>query len=279
MADTAAQVRANVPARLVTEVKAHIVPHCATHRSLRAYSIRVAPPPGVTIDRAQSKPSMPKTVRVPEAFAPLFDQAEEYVEDYFSRLTKDPGKGTIHVEGERYLLVRAASLTRGFPELMGDVLGPETAMRFWYRVARVIGREDARAFSQARNLADGPARLSTGPVHFAYTGWARVEIDDRSRPAPDDSYYLEYTHPNTFESETWQKSGKLAEAPVCVFSAGYSAGWCSESFGVEVHAREVTCVAAGGRECRFVMCPSDKLTHYANEVIARLYAERVRPPG
>ena len=212
---------------------------------------------------------MPTTVRVPPAFAPLFDEAERYVTEAFSRFERNPLRGTIHVGDERYVLVRAASLTTGFLEVMRDLIGDEEALKFWYRMARVIGREDARAFCEARNLTDGPARLSTGPVLFAHAGWARVEIDDRSRPAPDASYYLEYTHPNTCESETWLRKETKATRPVCVFSAGYSAGWCSESFGLEVDAREVTCLATGQAECRFVMAPWDKLDEYQREVLAR----------
>ena len=213
--------------------------------------------------------AMPTTVRVPLQFAKLFEDAETYVREHFSAIKMLPERGTIHVGDQRYVLVRAESLTMGFLEVMRDLIGEEEALKFWYRMARVIGREDAQAFCAARKLVDGPARLSTGPVHFASTGWARVEIDDRSRLASDDSYYLEYTHPNTFESETWTKAGKEATRPVCVFSAGYSAGWCSESFHLEVHAREVTCVAAGGKECRFVMCPFERLDSHARDVLAR----------
>jgi predicted hydrocarbon binding protein len=212
---------------------------------------------------------MPTTVRVPEPFTGLFDQAETYVRNHFDKLVRAPEKGTIRVGDERYVLIRAASLTTGFLEVMRDLIGEEEALKFWYRMARVIGREDSRAFCAARNLTDGPARLSTGPVHFAFTGWARVEIDDRSRPSSDDSYYLEYTHPNTFESESWARSGKVAPRPVCVFSAGYSAGWCSEAFNLEVHAREVRCTAAGEGECRFVMSPWDRLEGYVADVRAR----------
>ncbi len=212
---------------------------------------------------------MPVTVRVPEAFVGLFDQAEKYVREHFEHMHREPERGTIHVGDERYVLIRAASLTTGFMEVMRDVIGEEEALRFWYRIARVIGRDDARAFCAARGLTDGPSRLSTGPVHFAYAGWARVEIDDRSAPASDETYYLEYTHPNTFESESWIKSGKRADKPVCVFSAGYSAGWCSEAFLLEVHGREVSCVAAGDRECRFVMAPWDRLDGYAAKVRER----------
>src|SRR5690348_4612294 len=97
---------------------------------------------------------MPTTARVPEPFIPLFDAAESYVRAHFDRLDRNPERGTIHVDGQRYVLVRAASLTTGFIEVMRDVIGEEEALKFWYRMARVIGRDDARAFCEARNLTD-----------------------------------------------------------------------------------------------------------------------------
>jgi predicted hydrocarbon binding protein len=212
---------------------------------------------------------MPTTVRVPDALAGLFDQAEAYVQQYFRHIERRPEEGTIHVGDQRYVFVRAASLATGFYEVMRDLIGEEEALKFWYRMARIIGREDSRAFCAERGLTDPVARLSIGPVHFAFTGWARVEIDDRSRPTADDTYFLEYTHPNTFESESWAHAGRRAKVPVCVFSAGYSAGWCSEAFGLELHAREVRCTAAGGGECRFVMGEWDKLDGYAADALAR----------
>lgn len=213
---------------------------------------------------------MPTTVRVPAPFEPLFDEAEAYVKSAFDGLRRTPEQGTIHVGDERYVLVRAASLTTGFLSVMKDLIGEAEALKFWYRMARVIGAEDARAFCLERGVVGGPARLSTGPVHFAYAGWARVEIDDRSNPAPDDTYYLEYTHPNTFESEAWLRRGERAVQPICAFSAGYSAGWCSEAFLVEVHAREIACVGAGHSECRFIMAPWDHLDRHEAAYHARI---------
>lgn len=216
-----------------------------------------------------------KTVRVPDAFEDLFASAERFVAEHFEHLRRAPEEGTIRVGDDRYILVRAKSLTTGFLETMRDLIGEHEALKFWYRMARVIGRDDARAFCDVRKVTDSLARLSTGPVHFAYTGWARVEIADSSRPASDDSYYLEYTHPNTFESESWLAAEREATQPVCVFSAGYSAGWCTESFGVEVHAREISCVAAGHPECRFIMAPREKLDAYEHDLRSRL----ARPRG
>lgn len=213
---------------------------------------------------------MATTVRVPQAFEPLFNEAERYVRASFDQLRRSPEEGTIHVGDERYVLVRAASLTTGFLSVMKDLIGEEEALKFWYQMARVIGAEDARAFCELRGLEDPPARLSIGPVHFAFAGWARVEIDDRSTPAADSSFYIEYTHPNTFESESWRKRGEISSRPVCAFSAGYSAGWCSEAFRLELHAREISCVAAGDPECRFVMSPWASLDAHEADARARI---------
>lgn len=72
---------------------------------------------------------MPTTVRVPDAFIPLFDQAERYVREHFDKLDRRPEQGTIHVGDERYVLVRAASLTTGFLDVMRDLIGEARVVR------------------------------------------------------------------------------------------------------------------------------------------------------
>ena len=59
-----------------------------------------------------------RTVRVPEAMAPLFAKAEEVVSAYFEERQDVPETGTIEIFGERYILVRAAS-RRGLAEEAG----------------------------------------------------------------------------------------------------------------------------------------------------------------
>ncbi|MBU6996542.1 MAG: hypothetical protein HXS41_15365 [Theionarchaea archaeon] len=41
--------------------------------------------------------------------------------------------------------------------------------------------------------------------------------------------------------------------PICHINAGYSVGWCGESFGVPLEAREITCRAQGDEKCTFLM--------------------------
>lgn len=209
---------------------------------------------------------MLKSVRVPEHFVSPFQKAEEYVESLFSDFNRKPEKGTLHIGGQRYVLLRCESLYLSWFDAMADSFGEETARQFVYNTAREIGRSDSADFSKRLNVVDGVERLSSGPVHFAHAGWAFVDILADSKPAMDDSYYLHYNHPNTFEAEVVVKKKTKMDKCACLFSAGYSAGWCSDAFKVEVHARELRCIAKGDEVCEFIMAPASRLDEHENRV-------------
>ena len=135
---------------------------------------------------------------------------------------------------------------------------------FLFDIAHVIGMNDAKNFHQKMNLVDPIAKLSAGPVHFAYSGWAYVDIKPESTPSPDDNFYLIYDHPFSFESDSWIRSGKKSDTPVCVMNSGYSSGWCEESFGIQLTAVEVTCKAKGDESCTFIMSPPHKIQEHVN---------------
>lgn len=209
---------------------------------------------------------MVRTVSVPAAFEGLFAQAETYVDRLFHELRREPERGTIHVGQQRYVLIRGESLYVALFDQLTAAFGAEQAGEFIYNLARVIGRADSESFAKERGITDPTERLSTGPVHFAYAGWAFVDILPTSRPAPDASYFLHYRHPNTFESEIVRRRGTRAPEPVCLFSAGYSAGWCSAAYGIDVHAREVLCTGRGDDRCEFIMAPYEALDGLAAEL-------------
>jgi hypothetical protein len=71
-----------------------------------------------------------------------------------------------------------------------------------------------------------------------------------------------YYHPDTFESEVLVRGGETTRQCACLFSAGYSAGWCSFAFGMELHGRELRCVARGDAVCEFIMAPPEKLREH-----------------
>jgi len=209
---------------------------------------------------------MLKTVKVPQQFEPIFQKAQESVAKFFSEKKEEPSKGTIEIFGERYILVRAASMSVDFFETVAALYEKEgkeeannIARQLLFDIAHAIGKQDARSFHKKMNLQDPIEKLSAGPVHFAHAGWAFVDIFPESSPSPDENCYLIYDHPYSFESGAWRAAGKKPDFPVCIMNAGYSSGWCEESFGLGLVATEIMCQAKGDPACRFIMAPPSRV--------------------
>lgn len=207
-----------------------------------------------------------KSVRVPPQFEGPFTAGEAFVERLFGEVERKPEQGTVHVGGERYVFMRCESLFAAWFSALSETFGDEAASQFIYNTAREIGRSDSVSFADRQGVEDPIARLASGPVHFAHAGWALVEILEDSIPAPNDEFFLHYYHPNTFESEVLAKRGEVRETCACLFSAGYSSGWCTEAFGLELHGRELKCVAKGDQKCEFIMSPHNKLDEHEQRV-------------
>lgn len=204
-------------------------------------------------------------VKTPAAFKPIFDKAERLVSSYFDQLKIEPDKASVSINNERYVLMRASSLSIDFLNKIKNLYsdkGEAEAIRigqnFLFDISHVIGLEDARAFHKKMDLKDPISKLSAGPVHFAFSGWASVEIIE-ANPVPNEDFYLKYSHPHSFEAESWISQGKIANQPVCTMNAGYSSGWCEESFGIPLTAIEITCRAKGDDKCTFIMAHPSKI--------------------
>ena len=214
-------------------------------------------------------PPKGNTVTVPKEMKPLFDKAQKIVGDYFSDLYHDPERGTIEIQDQRYVLVRASALSYDFLNTIqklyadrGEEEATSIGRNFLFDIAHVIGLEDAKNFNKKMKLKDPISKLSAGPVHFAYSGWAFVDILPESKPSPDENYFLKYNHPFSFEADSWLRAGKKSNQPVCVMNAGYSSGWCEASFGISLTAVEITCKARGDKNCTFIMAPPQKIESY-----------------
>ncbi len=227
------------------------------------------------------------TVSVPPAIAPAFLKAQEYVARYFSARVHRPDEATISIAGERYVLLRAASMSVEFVELVmslyqdkGPAEARSVANNLLFDLAHAIGKADARSFHAKMGVTDPIERLSAGPVHFAFSGWAYVHILPESQPSPNDDYFLIFDHPFSFESHAWQAKSRISDAPVCIMSAGYSSGWCEESFGMPLVSAEIECVAAGGRHCRFIMAPPSRIeAHLARLAVGAAVGSHSRRPA
>lgn len=213
-----------------------------------------------------------QTVQVPDAFREIFNLAEENVGKYFSDVYYSAENGEISINGERYILIRSASLSYEFLDIIKEMYsdnGQEEAINignnFLFDIGHVLGKKDARAFHEKMNLTDPIQKLAAGPVHFAYTGWANVEIHPESNPSPDENFFLKFNHNNSFEAQSWKKAKRSPKRSVCIMNSGYSSGWCEESFGFPLTAVEITCEAKGDNCCTFIMAPPSKINAYLKD--------------
>ena len=206
------------------------------------------------------------TALVPDDLRPVFLKAQYYVSHYFENKVEKPEKGTIDIHDERYILVRAASMSKEFFETIyshyqdrGKDDARRVATGFLFDLAHSLGKADAKSFHSKMKVTDPIEKLSAGPIHFAYTGWAFVKIYNESNPTPDENYYLIYDHPFSFEADVWMKEKRKTDFPVCIMNSGYSSGWCEESFGIPLVSVELECRAKGDAHCRFIMAPPSKI--------------------
>lgn len=214
-------------------------------------------------------PERRKTVLAPDPFAPVFEAVEYKVQSYFGDFLIQPEQGEIYIGGERYVLFKSASLSYEFLDIIKELYSNRSAAEatrignnFLFDIAHVLGKKDALSFHEKLDLVDPVEKLAAGPVQFAYTGWATVEILPESNPTPDDDFFLKFRHHNSFEAQSWKRAGRSSDIPVCTMSCGYSSGWCEESFGMPLTTVEIECEAMGAEHCTFIMAPPGKIVEY-----------------
>ncbi len=224
------------------------------------------------LERGIFEPSSPRVVRVPPENEPPFQRAEATMRELFGRIEIDPARALIGIDEERYVLVRASAFSIDFLDTLvqlyadrGEREALAIARGFLFDIAHTIGLHDARNMHAKMGSREPLEKLSGGPVHFAYTGWALVDIKESSRPVPDEDFCLVYEHPYSFEAAAFHRAGRRSEGPACIMNAGYSSGWCEASFGLELTALEVECRARGDARCAFVMAPPEKIAARVRE--------------
>ncbi|MGH3915293.1 MAG: hypothetical protein ACRDTC_18080 [Pseudonocardiaceae bacterium] len=94
---------------------------------------------------------MLNTVKVPENLIPLFTRAQEFVGQYFDQERREPSRGTIEIAGQRYILVRTASMSVEFFDQIsylyqdkGDLAARAVARSLLFDIGHSTGAADAR---------------------------------------------------------------------------------------------------------------------------------------
>jgi hypothetical protein len=116
------------------------------------------------------------SAKVPEQFKGLFLKAQDYVDRFFGKESRDPSKGEIRISGQRYVLLSALSI----PAIRKEVsksLGEDTANMIIYNIGKACGIHDAKIYHKAMNVSDPVEKLSAGPIQFSYRGLLTASVD------------------------------------------------------------------------------------------------------
>jgi len=196
---------------------------------------------------------------VPAALIDTFSRAQEQISGYFDKVTPIPEKGKIEIDGVRFMWTQAKGLAVVFRDTITEIYGERGAEQILYKFGRSLGINEAREFHNKFQITEPMLKFAYGPIYFAYSGWAFVDVLPSSAPQQNEDYILTYNHPGSFEAEALIQTKTKVDHPVCYINAGYSSGWCSESFSLPLEAREITCVAAGDPHCTFIMTHRNKI--------------------
>jgi son of sevenless-like protein len=200
-----------------------------------------------------------KAAGVPPELVDVFAAMEEKIKGFFADTKPRPEVGKIEIAGTRFMWAQATGLALSFRDTVAEIYGIRGAEQILYKFGHSLGSSEARSFHERFGLKEPIEKLAAGPVYFAYSGWAFVEILPSSAPQPNEDYILTYHHPNSFEAMSMLEDNRKTDHPICLINAGYSAGWCAESFGIPLDAREVTCEAMGDDHCTFIMTHRSKM--------------------
>lgn len=211
----------------------------------------------------------PISVICPPELNNAFLKSEKLVKDFFSKQKHNPKTAVRTISRERYMLVRAEALGYHIRKSAEKIVGKENAKMFVFKFGHAIGKSEAAGFHKKFKLKSPNEKLSAGPVYFNYAGFAFVKLLPGCNPVPDKNYVLVYDHPNSFEANMQLKLEGKSKSCVCHLNAGYSSGWCEQSYGIKLIAKEVSCVAKGDKQCRFVMAPPDRIMEHIEHFKAK----------
>lgn len=206
----------------------------------------------------------------------FFSKKGETSLKYFKEKELHISKASVEVADERFVLIRAASLSVDFYECILDLYHDKekneairTTQQLLFDVSHAIGIKDGEYFRKKLPFVNPVTVLKVGRVLFAHTGWIPITVFPGSKPSKDENFILFFEHPSTFESESWLNAGKKTDKPVCIMTSGYSSGLCENLFGTPLVTTEITCRAKGDKSCIFIMGHPSRIANYIKDYLAK----------
>jgi len=179
-----------------------------------------------------------RTVQVPIEMASLFRSTERMMDQYFGQCRQSLEKGTIFINEERYILLKASSLNSkeflkafvssssllsSYPSFHREIAENavvadnnnnnnereeqqrrEFVNNFLFDLSHSIGKVDARYFKSKTELSKQSmlAQLSVSAVHLSYCGWGLMAIHADSNLSNNAEFKLHFDLLHSFEADS-----------------------------------------------------------------------------
>jgi len=198
-------------------------------------------------------------------------QLKQRAQDYFSKVVRTPEQGTLSIDDDNYVLMRASSFSEGFFLLIEKLARNKDAAsifsrKFLFLFAQTLGSSDKKHFVKKLKLGDHPLDQFSGfSAVMEEAGWGQVTVSPQSLSF-DKNFWVIFEIQHSFESETWLKcTDEITHTkPVCTMCCGYATGWCNATFGRIMSVVEVNCKVLGDPVCRFILAEEANITNVVN---------------
>ncbi|MFB5195854.1 XylR N-terminal domain-containing protein [Neobacillus sp. KR4-4] len=159
--------------------------------------------------------------------------------------------GQIRFKGERFILMNAEALGMLSRDLI-STLGRERAKAFLLRYGWECGYKDSISIKNLFPNASLEFLHQQAPIFHMQEGVVQVDLQGLSVDYEQNKFYMEGVWINSYEVDQHIKHFGLVKDPVCWILTGYASGVSTGIFGRKIYYKEVSCVARGDTECRFV---------------------------
>ncbi len=176
----------------------------------------------------------------------------EAMKEFASLFTVDPGKGAIHLFGERMAIFNTEALGLCRKELI-ETLGPEKSRHVLTRIGFVFGLHDYEVLKRVLPQAEVLSLAGMTKRLLSLQGMAGMDDMVATGSLTDDGgqqMIIEWQ--NSIEAELQLAQLGPSEEPSCSMMTGYACGYASALLDRRVLFIETECMSQGAARCRVV---------------------------
>lgn len=181
-------------------------------------------------------------------------------------LTLQKEKGKNYLKNMRILILNAEALGVLRKDLI-CTLGTERAKGFLIRYGYACGYTDAISTMRDFPLQNETDTYYLGLLFHTWVGMAHAIPEEVQCRKEKQKWFCTGTWSNSYEAEHHLKHFGPSTEPVCWTLTGYAGGFRTAYFGERVIYKEISCVAKGDPQCRFV---GKTLGEWGDEILSDL---------